>query len=358
MKILYVSEAVLPSDSANSISILNMCMGLAESNQVTLLCYKGDEIGDIYEYYGVDKKREMHIIRIKKNRNLLKNKIKMLVIATLLAFKNDLIYTRWVQAADVLGCMKKKCILELHSLLPEKKNKLVKKTLRRKNIIKIVFINENLKKEYERRFFSSERFVVEPGAAVYVKDIDREFKYECGYIGSFYEGKGIEVVCELAKKMSDIRFHVVGGKPEQIQRLKEKYGDGDNVIWYGYQPYNKAMKLIDSFGIALLPNQARVVVGNTDIGQFTSPNKLFEYMSHGKIIIASRVIALQDVLTDKENAIMVSPTHINEWEMAIRNVKSDSAIREVLVKNEREQVKTIYNWNSRAARIIGSLQNN
>ena len=355
MKILYVSEAVLPSESANSISIIHMCIGLSKLHKVTLLCYKGAGTKDIYEYYGIKENPNLNIVRIERNSINCLNKLRILGLAMLQLRKYDIVYTRWVQAANIIASMRHNCVLELHSMLPDKKARLVKKTLERKEVKKVVFINSYLKREYERRFFESNRFVVEPGAASLENNYKGEFRNECGYVGSFYEGKGIEIVCQLANKMKDIRFHIIGGNAEQIQKLIDKYNVGSNVIWYGYQPYSQAMKLTENFGIALLPNQERVFVGNTDIGQYTSPNKLFEYMAHGKVIVASRVKALEEILVDNQNAILVSPTAINEWEHAVREVIEDTELRKKLTKKGTEQVNSKYNWESRANRIIDSL---
>ena len=61
MKILYISNSIIPSKTANSINVIKMCQAFADNNhEVTLLApdkkIKHDQIiDDIYDYYGVKK---------------------------------------------------------------------------------------------------------------------------------------------------------------------------------------------------------------------------------------------------------------------------------------------------------------
>lgn len=53
MKVLYISASVLPSPTADSVHVMNMCAALAKNgNEVTLFGINGD--GDeIFDYYSV-----------------------------------------------------------------------------------------------------------------------------------------------------------------------------------------------------------------------------------------------------------------------------------------------------------------
>ena len=69
MKILYLSNSIIPSRSANSIHVIKMCQAFANNgHEVILLApkFRNDiyekNVSDIYEYYGV--KRNFKIIII------------------------------------------------------------------------------------------------------------------------------------------------------------------------------------------------------------------------------------------------------------------------------------------------------
>jgi glycosyltransferase involved in cell wall biosynthesis len=199
--------------------------------------------------------------------------------------------------------------------------------------------------------------MIEPAAAQpdSTYDPNRSFIMECGYIGSFYEGKGIEIVLQIANKMPDIRFHIVGGSKTQQDALRQTYQVGTNVIWYGYQPYNRTMEILDCFDIALLPNQKKVIVSGADIGSYTSPNKMFEYLSKGKIIVASDLDVLREILTDGENAILVASNDVDAWVEAIQNILTDEARQRKLSMNGYQMIKNRYNWKDRAGRVLDNL---
>ena len=54
-RIAYLSKSTIPSRTANSVHVMNMCQALAnENNEVTLYSYKGDKDVDIFKFYGVN----------------------------------------------------------------------------------------------------------------------------------------------------------------------------------------------------------------------------------------------------------------------------------------------------------------
>lgn len=61
MKLIYISNSIIPSRMANSIHVMKMCQALADNgHEVVLLAPDRKEkyennIDDIYEYYGVKK---------------------------------------------------------------------------------------------------------------------------------------------------------------------------------------------------------------------------------------------------------------------------------------------------------------
>ena len=57
------------------------------------------------------------------------------------------------------------------------------------------------------------------------------------------------------------------------------------TFFYGFVPHKKISSYINSMDICLLPNQKLILDGVGDISSFTSPLKLFEYMSHKKLLL-------------------------------------------------------------------------
>ena len=111
------------------------------------------------------------------------------------------------------------------------------------------------------------------------------------------------------KIFKDIDFHIIGGLEKDIEIWKDKI-KSKNVFFYGYVPHKEVSKYINSLDICLLPNQKVVLAhgaesGGINISGYTSPLKLFEYMSHRKAIISSDLPVLREVLSNK-NSLIVS----------------------------------------------------
>ena len=121
-----------------------------------------------------------------------------------------------------------------------------------------------------------------------------------GYVGNLYKGKGMEVISSIAEKLDyDIEIHIIGGFKKDINYWKNKIIN-KNVYFYGHVPHKQISSYINALDICLLPNQKVVLTFGADssdnslnISDYTSPLKLFEYMSHRKAIIASNLPVLK-----------------------------------------------------------------
>ena len=52
----------------------------------------------------------------------------------------------------------------------------------------------------------------------------------CGYFGQLYEGRGIEIIEDMALNRPDILFLVYGGEPSDVSRRREKNSDLPNIF--------------------------------------------------------------------------------------------------------------------------------
>ena len=174
-----------------------------------------------------------------------------------------------------------------------------------------------------------------------------------GYVGSFLPGKGAEQVLKIAALMPEVRFVLIGGPVTALAGLSVP----PNVQMPGPLPHAVAMQQTASLDVALLPNQARVFVsgGSVDIGRWTSPLKLFEYMAAARPIVASRLPVLEEVLTDDRNALLADPASPNDWVDKIRRILDEPALAERLSKAAHSDFQNNYSWTARAERTADIL---
>ena len=76
--------------------------------------------------------------------------------------------------------------------------------------------------------------------------IRRQVEFLCGYVGHLYEGRGIEVIIELAQRLPDVGFFVVGGTETDIRKYKRLY-DLNNLAFLGFMPHPRSFQS-DEFG--------------------------------------------------------------------------------------------------------------
>jgi glycosyltransferase involved in cell wall biosynthesis len=366
MKIVYISNSIIPSRTANSIHVMKMCQAFADNgHDVFLLApnrYKEYEqnVNDIFNFYGVKRNFEIKKIFYKYGNN--SNLFYSFAIYFYLLRNNnfDLIYGRFLEGCYISRFFKKEIIFESH--MPIFHNKYFKKIIKSKYLKKIVTISNALKNIYlENTSLNEEKIQVAHDAADAVKNFDTKAKLfgnnsnlKVGYVGNLYKGKGIEIIATIADKVDkDIEFHIIGGTEEDIT-LWNKIINKNNVFFYGFVPQNKVSNYINSLDICLLPNQKIILPYGTNnnkknISKFTSPLKLFEYMAHKKAIIASDLKVLREILNET-NSILVDPENTSEWINAI-NILRNEKIRNKISEKSFSDFKK-YTWRNRAKELL------
>ena len=370
MKILYISNSIIPSKTANSINVMKMCEGFVDnSHEVILLApdkknkyEKG--VDDVYEYYGVKKNfliKKLWYPDIKGGAFFY-----TLAIFFYLFFnkKFNLVYGRFLHGCYVATLLRNDVVFESHAPDYEKKNygiNIFENLIKSKYFKKLVVISQALKNMYlEKKYLNNEKIKVAHDGADEVVDFDSKInllgdkdKLKVGYVGHLHKGKGIEVISLLANKINDdVEFHIVGGLEKDINLWKDKI-NSKNVFFYGFVSHKEVGNYINALDVCLLPNQKVVLAyGAKDTGMnisgFTSPLKVFEYMSHKKAIIASDLPVLREVLNNK-NSILVECDNINEWINAIEKLKI-SINREAIAKQALSDFNP-YTWKNRAKDI-------
>lgn len=359
MRVLYFSTAVIPSRYANSVHVMKMCSALTENgHDVTLVAIAGDDYDniDVFDYYGTKKRFDIKFIP-NDHFGILRR-----IICALKYNNYDIIYTRYTLAAFVYGCIfKKSVVYEYHSAAIGKVNRYMEYKISDKMNVEHVFITSSLMSYYfenNKKLHNSKCVILPDGSDEKVKSSHARgelHKFSCGYIGSFQEGKGIDTVIKLAESLSDVTFHVVGGSDEEIKQLMSSTW-ANNIIWHGHLSQNEAMCILEEeVDVALLPNKSKVLVGktgNNDIGKWTSPMKLFEYMSYGKAIVASDLPVLKEILTNGIDCLMVNENSIEDWIAAILELKNDHDLLCRLGESAYMKFINNYTWKKRASLAI------
>jgi len=369
MKIVYISNSIIPSRTANSIHVMKMCQAFADNgHEVVLLApdrYKEYENGvdDVYEYYEVRRNFKIRKLPYIYTRILRNFYYAYYVLKEIKTINPDIVYGR-----DLYGCFfssyKYKTIYEAHAPMNNFVSKQLLNIMNKNHLYKHTVVISNALKNLiiKSQNIQSNKIVVAHDGADEVLDFSNTAILEgasnnlkVGYVGSLYRGKGMEVIKMIASKVEkDIDFHIIGGREEDVVFWKSQI-KSNNVYFYGFITQSEITGYINAIDICLLPNQKVVFAygaekNGTNISDFTSPLKMFEYMSHRKAIIASNLPVLREVLNET-NSILVKCDDILEWKNAIEKLQNIN-LRSQIANKAYEDFMKEYSWRQRAENVI------
>lgn len=369
MKILYISDSTLPSRSANSIHVMKMCNAFAGIGNRVVLLGKNTNAGipgipNIKKFYDAKNDFSIKIFPQKKFKG--SGRFYNVSLPFLISRgKFDIYYTRAIYPALWLTLMNKKFYFEIHEPFDSKNNwlkKIFSFIVSRNRVERWVVISLALKRYLVTHYkINEDKILVAPdGADEFPKQVnllDLKGDFKVGYVGSLYQGKGMEIIIPLAFKMPQIDFHVVGGKNKDIEFWKNKFsGLPPNLHLHGFVPHSNTPDYINAFDVLIAPYQAAVHVKkekeSNNIAQWMSPLKIFEYMSSGKPLITTKLPILEEVLTDGKNSLMCNPENLAEWQNAIEKIQSDRIFGRNIATNALEDFKAKYTWKKRAINLL------
>lgn len=368
MRIAYLSYSYIPSRDANSVHVMRMCEALTQCSQELVLLHPGQSrrevrVNNVNEFYGV--KNDFRRIRIPELPMRGQAEVYGMLAARLAKWRGcELAYCR-----DIFSCLRAldlniPAAFELHMPpKPGSKNeRYLRKVVAHNRFVGLFVITDALKQEVLRILkLGDEAITVVPDAANQTfaenpMDLDTPGELQVGYVGSLLPGKGVEIIPDLAKKCPWAFFHVVGGEASEVLRNKEECTDLTNIRFHGFVPPGITGRYLAAFDVLLAPNQKQVIVyGNTDIGKYTSPLKIFEYMLAGKPIIASDIAVLKEVLRHDANSLLCDPGDVTQWVDALTKLRSSETLRMRLADTAKADALHSWTWPKRAEKILGTL---
>lgn len=370
MKVAYISTSTIPSRTANSIHVMKMCSALANIGNEVILYHPGYKdiecnVKNINSFYGVG--NNFKIIKVPVTFIPGKGYLYGLS-ACIQAIKEkpDIIVGRNLAGLYFASFTNIPIIFEAHSPISYSgsiSEYMFRRLIKRKCLQKVVLITNSLKQYFVNKYSHIETVCqVLPDAADPVpEDIkpiylpNKGNKLQVGYIGHLYKGKGFEVIEKLAPKCMWADFHVIGGTKQDMSLIQKNKQLAKNIHIHGFKPYNEALSFRLSCDVLLLPNQYEVAAagkGMFNISEWTSPLKLFEYMAAQKAIIASNLPVIREVLTNGVNALLCDPICVEEWEIALKKLSNDEALRISIAKNAFNDFNKNFTWNIRAEKFI------
>ncbi len=366
MKIAYASQVPIPSHRAYAVHVMHMCGAFAGlGHDVTLYAMPPSvEADDPFAYYGLPADFDLTHVDLLPLRGIAGPLYGREIIRRSIAEgRPDLVYCRHIYAAYAAFRAKLPVLYEVHMPFSNGLHRfLLSRMLREGRRFALVAITQALKEQYQRDFpqIPADRILVaHDGAVLPQKAVPPEPEEESlrvGYVGNLYPGKGMELIVEIAARMPDLSFDIVGGRPEDVTHWRGNIRS-DNIVLHGQKPHGELQPFFDRMDVMLLPLQREVSPdgGGGDISRWTSPMKMFEYMAQGRAIVASDLPVLGEVLHDEKNALIAPGGDPDAWVCAIRRLQADADLRFRLATQARQDLEDKYTWMARAQLILDAL---
>ena len=277
-KLLYISPSHVPSSTANSIHVVNMCEGLSEHGiSVTLYSYHISDFQktkeEIGKWYGIE------VPFLINSTKWYKIKGYGLIYALIVFCKSlkdrssgkSLVYTRCIYTAFLNSLVGVPFIFENHAPPRTRIHKLLEACiLKSYKCLCFVVVTSSLKEFYVNRYTGKlflDKIIVAPDAvriphvvSNQPRSIDWPERLRIVYTGGLTPGKGAEQVVRIAKAMPGHDFLIVGGTKKQGVAL-----DSDipfNLTFIEQQSPSATRQYQIRAHILLLPNQSSVLVDN------------------------------------------------------------------------------------------------
>lgn len=390
-KLIYISNARIPTEKAHGIQIMKMCEAFAKQGVKVELIHPSRvqtkrmrEVRDIWSYYNVE-----NIFKLKtlpcldlaiffkflpkswEKMWFFTQSISYAVIAFLwLLFRkltrDDIIYNRDQFSLSLIILFKRliraKVFFEAHKF-PKGKRKTVSFLFKR--LDGLIVITRKLKELYMREGIAEDKIFVAPDGvdlgmfnnSMSKEDARNELEVPLGikmicYTGHLYDWKGTYILAMSMKYFSNGGVcYFVGGTEEDISKFKEHVRENEisNVVIVGHVSPKKVSRYLAASDVVILPNIKK------GLSEYTSPLKLFEYMGSKRPIIASDLPSIGEILQNERNAILVEPGNPKALAEGIKRVLEDKELAGRISRQAFGDVQE-YTWDKRAERIINFVR--
>jgi glycosyltransferase involved in cell wall biosynthesis len=367
MKITYLLNSSIPSNLPSSLQVAKMCEGMQENSHNVSLITPMPGQGNFLKFYNIKTKFNLYKIKYFKKYPLGLNYYLFSIISILYAIKlkSDLFVTRNFFTCFLLVILKKKTIFEIHHDITSE-GRIVKflfnnfKIFNCESVIKVVAISNGVKKYLIADLGTSKKKIqVLPSASgLNIKNWRgninvKKNKINIGYFGSLEKTKGVNFLIKISKKDKSNNYFIFGGTKENVKIFRKKI-ISNNLLVKSHVPYKDLKNYLLKMDVLVMPYDKKVVrsaggIGN--ISKYMSPLKLFDYLASGKLVIATKINSIEEIVQNKKNCILINKLDVFDWHNEIKLIIKHKKRYEQIAKNGFELSKK-YTYNLRAKKFL------
>lgn len=165
------------------------------------------------------------------------------------------------------------------------------------------------------------------------------------YVGRLSEEKGVETVIQVARRLPDVPFKIVGTGPEE-SRLHALAHGFPNIEFVGFRSGDLLAELYAGAMAVLAPSRVHEIF----------PLITLEAMSHGKPVVGSGVGGMSEAVEDRVTGLLVAPNDLQAWVEAVMRLAFDEDFRIGLARNARLAAETTFHIKNHRQRVTKAYE--
>ena len=392
MTVLYFADTRFPIERANGVQTMATCHALAARGHDVTLVVRPDTAPlprDPFQFYGWPALAALRVQAVPTSRGPRRRRVRFLLEALrrARARPDAIVYTRDLGLAAFLlqlpAARRPRVVYESHGVtavvseemprllgkpeLVPSQGKLRRLDRRERRVWSLagayVTITRALANDLAARYGPRPNVFVVPDGAKAGSDrgqtgvrpgSDRRQTALVAYAGHLYPWKGVDVFVQALARANGARGLIGGGHPAEadlgrVQALIRQLDLTSRVQVTGLVAPDEVSRKLAHADILVLPNTASAISE-----RYTSPLKLFEYLTLGRPIIASDLPAIREILEDDKTALLVPAGDPGALAAAIGRIAADTALASRLGAAALALAPS-YTWEARAARLEPAL---
>lgn len=171
------------------------------------------------------------------------------------------------------------------------------------------------------------------------------------FVGRLVNSKNVGLIVNALKYLPDVRFTVIGDGPEltSLKNLSEENDVDKQIFWLGEVSEEQKWTYLRAADVFVLASQ------ELPSGQVEGFGiVLLEATAAGIPVMAANSGGMVDVVSDNVNGFLFDPMNSRELAEKIKILISDDKKSFNFVEKARNQIKTKFNWNTIASKIISN----
>lgn len=163
-----------------------------------------------------------------------------------------------------------------------------------------------------------------------------------GYVGGVHRWIDFEMLAEVARRMPDTAFVLVGPLQADVAAI----ADVANVHLLGKRPHEDVPLYIKGFDVGIVPYRSSEYTANV------YPTKLNEYLAMGIPVIATDLPEIRRFNSEHAEAVVIAPD-AEQFVAALREAMRPSTDEE---RRRRIEVARVNSWDARIGRMSGLIE--